>query len=280
MFPASTEGKAVLLHEFTGNCWLMDKTILWVMIVFIVWGLAFVLHFLWTWILYRSHSMYIQKLMIFIPIFFIIDNLVDYVYWKSCPWTKDGGENIRYLQIVQIAIVTVFNTFFVGLCTFLSKGWSLLRTQFTRNELSSMSMIVAIFYLVYSAYFIASDIKSLKLIIVIVLAAMHAWVILACSMNIKRNISMINSHIVQSAGDQTVLEALKLKRFILTSLWVIIVCFFLNKIMYSCLYMFVKNNYFSRNLYMANLVIELGLISLLMYFFRSRKWPDYFSVDM
>jgi hypothetical protein len=47
-----------------------------------------------------------------------------------------------------------------------------------------MSMIVAIFYLVYSAYFIASDIASLKVIIVVVLAVMHLWVILSCLINI------------------------------------------------------------------------------------------------
>lgn len=166
-----------------------------ILIAFMVWGLLAVLHFTWTWVLYKQYSTCIQKLLLFVPIFFIVDNLINYVFWKACPWLGPKGENVRYLQIIQIALVTVFNTFFVGLCAFLSKGWALMRTQFNRDELSSMSMIVAVFYLVYSAYFIASDIESLKVIIVVLLSAMHLWVVYSCSMNIMKNIKILNSHI-------------------------------------------------------------------------------------
>ena len=39
-------------------------------------------------------------------------------------------------------------------------------------------MIVGIFYLVYSAYFIASDIPSLKVVIIVILIIMYVWVAL------------------------------------------------------------------------------------------------------
>ena len=84
--------------------------------------------------------------------------------------------------------MTVFNTFFIGMCLFISKGWALMRTQFTRDELSGMSMMVAIFYLVYSAYFIASDIRALRVIIVNVLSIMHLWAIAVISNNVKKNL--------------------------------------------------------------------------------------------
>jgi hypothetical protein len=76
----------------------MGKTqTLFLLVVFMFWGLITVLHFTWTWVLYRQHSIYIQKLLLFLPIFFIIDNLIDYVYWKNCPWVGNSGESIRYL---------------------------------------------------------------------------------------------------------------------------------------------------------------------------------------
>ncbi len=51
-----------------------------------------------------------------------------------------------------------------------------------------MSMMVAIFYLVYSAYFIASDIRALRVIIVNVLSIMHLWAIVVISNNVKKNL--------------------------------------------------------------------------------------------
>ena len=236
-FPISNalESKVKFTHYFVEHCSIMKTADNLLFFVFIFWGLITVLHFTWTWIMYKQHSKYIQKLMIFIPIFFIIDNLIDYVYWNACPWISNGGQNVRYLAIIQIAIVTVFNTFFVGFVTFVSKGWAIMRNQFTRDELSSMSMIVAIFYLVYSAYIIASDIRSLKVIIVVILACMHVWVIFHCSVNIRKNLKIIDTHLDASVGDETVRESLYLKRFILRSFWGVIVAFFLLKILNSCL---------------------------------------------
>jgi len=233
----------------------MEDWTTWIMVTFIVWGTLAVLHFAWSWILYRQYSIYLQKVLLFIPLFFIVDNLIDYVYWKACPWVSQSGENIRYLQIVQIALVTVFNTFFVGLCVFICKGWALVRTQFTREELSSMSMIVAIFYLVYSAYFIASDIPNLRMIIVVVLSVMHTWVIFICSLSAIKNLSLIKQHIRNAGNDNTILESLRLKYKMLLSFFIIIVVYFLTKISYSCLYTFVVDNIFCRNLYMANIFL-------------------------
>jgi len=194
--PEAGQFSPIHSHEYSDRCYLMQGTeTLLLLVTFMIWGLIAVLHFTWTWVLYRQHSMCIQKLLLFLPIFFIVDNLINYVFWKACPWNGTSGENVRYLQIIQIALVTVFNTFFVGLCVFLSKGWALMRTQFTREELSSMSMIVAVFYLVYSAYFIASDIPSLKVVIVVVLSIMHLWVVFTCSVSVRKNIKILNSHI-------------------------------------------------------------------------------------
>lgn len=62
-----------------------------------------------------------------------------------------------------------------------------MRQNFTREEVSSITMIVGIFYLVYSAYFIASDIPSLKLIIVLFLVFMYLWVWAHCVINVWNN---------------------------------------------------------------------------------------------
>lgn len=141
-------------------------------------------------------------------------------------------------------------------------------------------MIVAIFYLVYSAYFIASDIPNLRMIIVVVLSVMHAWVIFICSVAAIKNLGLIKQHIRNAGTDNAILDSLRLKYKMLMSFFVVIVLYFLTKIGYSCFYTFIVDNIFCRNLYMANIFLQVFFMFLLLVILRSRKWPEYFSVDM
>jgi hypothetical protein len=124
----------------------------------------------------REYSFSLQKIMVSIPSFFIAVVLLDYLSWKACPWLNLSSS--QYLQIVNIALDTIFNTLFVGFCLFVSRGWKIVKNSFEREELSRITLVVGIFYLVYSAYFIASDIQSLKVIIIIALTVMYFVVLL------------------------------------------------------------------------------------------------------
>lgn len=72
------------------------------------------------------------------------------------------------------------------------------------------------------------------------------------------------------------LPSIKLKRNMYLQFWVIIVLYFGNKIINSLLYTFINSNIASRNLIIANIVIELVLVVALTITLRARKWPDYF----
>mmetsp|Transcript_25191 Transcript_25191/g.29031 ORF Transcript_25191/g.29031 Transcript_25191/m.29031 type:complete len:208 (-) Transcript_25191:429-1052(-) len=205
-----------------------------------MWGLATILHIFWTWCLKKDQSMHLQKIMLFVPVFFLGYTLIDYVYFNACPWNQANG--VQYLQIVQIALITIFNTLFVGLCLFISKGWSIMRNAFTREELSSITMIVGIFYLVYSAYFIASDIPSLKIVIIVILIIMYVWVALTCVKNCLVNIRTLRSHIMITGAEEIILDALKLKKYLMVNFCAITFLFYLNKIVYNGLYTFINNN--------------------------------------
>lgn len=170
-------------------------------------------HVLWTWILKKDYSKHLQKILLFIPVFFAAYTLFDYIYFLGCPWITNSA--LQYLQIVQIALVTIFNTLFVGLCCFISKGWSIVRNSFSREELSSITMIVGIFYLVYSAYFIASDIANLRVVIIVILILMYVWVALACLKNCVVNIRTLSSHIELTGRDEVILESLRLKKYLM-----------------------------------------------------------------
>ena len=277
-YPYSDQYKITLSHFYLEYCDIMVPAYKFYIISLSLWGLWIIFHVLWTWCIKKEHSTHLQKILLFIPVFFLGYSLLDFIYYNACPWLENSG--IQYLQIVQIALVTIFNTLFVGLCWFVSKGWSVMRSSFTREELSSITMTVGIFYLVYSAYFIASDIPSLKLVIIIVLIIMYLWVTVTWARNWILNIKVLRSHIRITGPEEILMDSLKLKQFMMYNLLVITLIFYSNKIVYSALFTFIDNNYFWRNLIIVNLFVELSLIWYMMFVFRSRKWPEYFSLDV
>jgi hypothetical protein len=56
--------------------------------------------------------------------------------------------------------------------------------------------------------------------------------------------------------------------------------FYLNKILHSALYTFIDNNEFCRDLIIVNLFVELAIVTYMLFTFRARKWPEYFSLDV
>jgi hypothetical protein len=277
-FPTSGDFYFEHKHSYIQYCDIMHTSFKFYITAVSLWGLITVFHILWTWFIKKDFSKHLQKIMLFVPIFFVGYTLIDYVYFMSCPWTTTSG--VQYLQIVQIALVTIFNTLFVGLCCFISKGWSIMRNSFTREELSSITMIVGIFYLVYSAYFIASDIPSLKIVIIVILIVMYIWVALTWLKNCLVNIRTLKAHIEITNSDEIIMESLKLKKYLMTNFCVITLLFYTNKIIHSALKTFIENNTMVRDIIIVNLFIELIIISYMLFLFRSRKWPEYFGLDI
>lgn len=152
----------------------------------------------------RGESFVLQKIMTVLPCFFIGVLLLNFFYFKSCPWLDNTRS--QYISIINIAIETIFNTLFVGFCLFVSRGWKIVKSTFGREELSRITLVVGIFYLAYSAYFIASDIDSLRVIIILVLALMYLGILVFCFTNCLKNIKAIKYHISQALINPVMLE--------------------------------------------------------------------------
>jgi len=58
------------------------------------WTFIILFHLIWTYVFMRTNAKYLQKLLIFIPSFYVINCLMDYLFWSACPWTGNSGENI------------------------------------------------------------------------------------------------------------------------------------------------------------------------------------------
>ena len=61
-----------------------------------------------------------------------------------------------------ITISTIFYTVFISIFVLLSKGWGYARSSLSRDDLSQVTVIMGCVYLIYSAYFVATNIEGLN----------------------------------------------------------------------------------------------------------------------
>jgi len=91
---------------------------------------------------------------------------------------------------------------------------------------------------------------------------------------------MLKSHIAITGPEEIILDALKLKKSLMIYFAIITTLYYFNKILYSALYTFITDNSICRNLIIINLFVELIIVMSLLFVFRARKWPEYFSLDI
>jgi hypothetical protein len=51
----------------------------------------------------------------------------------------------------------------------ISKGWNVARSSLTRNDLSSITLLMGAVYLTYSAYYVSINIQGMKLLIGVII---------------------------------------------------------------------------------------------------------------
>ena len=69
------------------------------------------------------------------------------------------------MLMALVTISTLYQTVFVAVMLLLSKGWNVSRTVLTRNDLSSITLLMGAVYLTYSAYYVSINISSMKMFI-------------------------------------------------------------------------------------------------------------------
>lgn len=99
LFPKGTEAWIDMTHTFENECPIITEYLYLYLIFVLSWTFIILFHLIWTYVFMRNNGKYLQKLLIFIPSFYVINCLMDYLFWSACPWTGNSGENIRYLQI-------------------------------------------------------------------------------------------------------------------------------------------------------------------------------------
>jgi hypothetical protein len=69
------------------------------------------------------------------------------------------------MLMALVTISTIYQTVFIALILLVSKGWYISRTTLTRNDLSTITLLMGAVYLTYSAYYVSLNVSGMRLII-------------------------------------------------------------------------------------------------------------------
>jgi len=127
-----------------------------------------------TWFQYAggtNETLALQKSLLAIPLLKLFQVAIYTAYTGSCPWTNQI--QARYLLMALVTLSTIYQTIFISLILLLSKGWSIARNTLSRQDLSTITLMMGAIYLVYSAFYVSINIDGMKLFISVVLNGLY-----------------------------------------------------------------------------------------------------------
>jgi len=175
----------------------------------------------------------------------------------------------------------------------LSKGWSIARSSLARQDLSTITLMMGAIYLVYSAFYVSINIEGMKLFISIVLNALYLVLMIIVLKNAHetRNLLKVQQRCIHDNEIDQLRPSVDLKVSIMTQFIVIAVFYFGFELVINGLIPSVElaarqsthqQQQSSYNPWeeVIQQYYDLMIIMAILWVFRSRRWPEYFSVGL
>lgn len=70
-------------HKYIQYCNVMDPAFKFYVAALCLWVFGTIFHIFWTWCVRKDYSTHLQKIILFVPIYFLAYTLIDYVYYMS-----------------------------------------------------------------------------------------------------------------------------------------------------------------------------------------------------
>jgi hypothetical protein len=145
-------------HSFTKRCDILEPLINSYIVVALTWLALLIAYWFHTFILMKQHSMTLQRTLLLIPSVKLAESLINALYLTHCPWLSSlSNPEDKYIEMSRISIVTLTYTILLSLISIVSKGWQVVSFQLTRDQATSLTIMLAAIYLSYSAYFLSQD---------------------------------------------------------------------------------------------------------------------------
>mmetsp|Transcript_23499 Transcript_23499/g.23159 ORF Transcript_23499/g.23159 Transcript_23499/m.23159 type:complete len:192 (+) Transcript_23499:758-1333(+) len=188
------------------------------------------------------------------------------------------------MLMALVTISTIYQTVYIALILLMSKGWNISRNTLSRNDLSSITLLMGAVYLSYSAYYVSVNIQGMKIFIGFILNLLYlvlfivvAKNILDARANLREQLSIVRNNEVRSLQ-----ACIQLKISIMSNFFVISSIYFTWEIIVNGLIptFSINQDQFKPYQNVMQEIFDFFIISAILYVYRSRVWPDYFGVNL
>lgn len=145
-------------------------------------AIYFIVIVVWCYTVYllRKDQTYpVQKILTLLPILKLIESMLVGADYHKCPWDSADIAEDAYIKMGKVTLITFTYTFLHALLYMLCKGWNTTSQHVDRNQATNLTLVMGLMYLMYSAYFLSSEISGMKAIIDAVLAMLYFFLGLA-----------------------------------------------------------------------------------------------------
>ena len=171
----SAEMKIIAIeHSFNKRCDILEPLINSYLVVALSWLAVLVAYWIHAFIVMKEHSMTLQRTLILIPSIKLAESLINALFLNHCPRLSSlNNPEDKYIEMSRISIVTLTYTILLSFISVLSKGWQTVSFQLTRDQATSLTIMLASIYLSYSAYFLSLDFQNITMFMKVVMAILY-----------------------------------------------------------------------------------------------------------
>lgn len=265
---------------------------------------------LWNLWLKQRHCLYLQQLIMILPILktlhtlFITVNIAlcfDQVKWETAN---------KYLIMGIISFETLFQTILLTSFLSIAKGWGIVRYYVLREEASNLTIALGLVYLHFSAFFVTIELPAINMVVKVGLLFLIDFLYIAFNSSLSFDCDIRSQQILLGQSQATQCTHLvcgtkqytfywdfysaqeenaqvRAFNFIKAHFSQSVVC-----ALFYCMYQFmnilavsnlqerlVANNYHQMILARSEF-FSLLCISYLLYCLRARDWPAYFEMNI
>jgi hypothetical protein len=105
-----------------------------------------------------------------------------------------------YLRMGKVTCVTFSYTFLHAVFFMICRGWSTTSNTVDRNQATNLTMVMGLVYLIYSAYFLSSDMTGMVQIINIMLTFVYLLLGIVNVRYLDKQISIVHGLIIDNYG--------------------------------------------------------------------------------
>lgn len=130
----------------------------------------------WCYVVYwlrKDQTFPVQKILTLLPCLKLIESILVSADYGKCPWDSADIAEDAYIKMGKVTLITFTYTFLHALLYILCKGWNTTNQAVDRSQATNLTLVMGLMYLMYSAYFLSSEISGMKTVIGSVLSLLY-----------------------------------------------------------------------------------------------------------